>query len=270
MTWLEDLNRERRRSSRRVSSRGPKEALLKIANTELPCAVTNESANGLAIVVENPPSLWIDDLGQLQTDAGLFKVRVAYIVRLDPDEETDSEKPSACLFGLERLEMVGEGDISSIPQRPSTKNAGALARSSVAMCIVMVPLLLTSFLLVRSAWVAAQTISWSDQEASPAIPKESPPSANNIHNLVRDMPGAEAFLLPEVIDKLKLSVPQLTKLRQLSEATKQALREFDRDWRSENPWESAQKREMILAAARHEALGVLTEQQRQQWKSLTE
>ena len=129
--------------------------------------MVNKSSEGLAIVLENPPDLWIDDIGELWIATGGYKVRVIHINRDEPQGETDANLPPSCRIGLERLEELPVDDAVLQRQRGRARPSNgdrSLARKSVTMLAVMTIVFVTAILLLRNTAVWAK-VTQSDAEA---------------------------------------------------------------------------------------------------------
>ena len=83
------------------------------------------------------------------------------------------------------------------------------------------------------------------------------------------LPGVEPFLNPEVAKKLELTPSQTGAFRRLNKTTQEALKDLEKYWESAGRSELARRRNVLLEAARQEALQLLTDQQRQQWEAMT-
>ena len=83
------------------------------------------------------------------------------------------------------------------------------------------------------------------------------------------LPGVEPFLNPEVAKKLELTPSQTGTFGRLNKTTQEALEDLEKYWESDGRLELAQRRNVLLKAARQEALQVLTQQQRQTWEAMT-
>ena len=83
------------------------------------------------------------------------------------------------------------------------------------------------------------------------------------------LPGVEPFLTREVAKKLELTASQTAAFGRLNKTTQQALDDLEKYWESAGRSELARKRNVLLEAARQEALELLTDQQRQQWEAMT-
>ena len=84
-----------------------------------------------------------------------------------------------------------------------------------------------------------------------------------------DLPGVAPFTLPEVIERLRLTADQQKRIDQLIEAATEALRKLGEQLPGVQRNEISWQREELLDHYRHKALGLLTEQQRAEWKKLT-
>ena len=99
------------------------------------------------------------------------------------------------------------------------------------------------------------------QPAVPPVPEPTP-------EILR-LPGVEPFLTPEVARKLELTPSQTGAFGRLNKTTREALEDLEKYWESAGPSELARRRNVLLEAARQEALELLTDQQRQQWEAMT-
>ena len=83
------------------------------------------------------------------------------------------------------------------------------------------------------------------------------------------LPGVEPFLNPEVAKALELTPSQMGAFGRLNKTTQEALEDLEKYWESAGRLELARRRNVLLDAARQEALQLLTDQQRQQWEAMT-
>ena len=84
------------------------------------------------------------------------------------------------------------------------------------------------------------------QPAVPTVP-EPPPE-------ILRLPGVEPFLNPEVAKKLELTPSQMGAFGRLNKTTQEALEDLEKYWESSGRLELAQRRNVLLEAARQEAL----------------
>ena len=94
-------------------------------------------------------------------------------------------------------------------------------------------------------------------------------SSQGPHDSIRLLPGAAAMALPEIVEQLQLTTDQQEQIRQLIEATSQAMRNLDARTRvsSGSRYRSFARSCSTNRAARRSEL--LTGQQRVQWEKLT-
>ena len=266
-----------------------------IASTKLTVMVAEESAEGLTVLAENPPMLWVDDTGQLESENGAFQVRVKSVTRTGLEGGTDD---SAAVFeiGLERLRKLDAFDRTS--QRVTVRRAvaaslislfpaessGALVRTCLAIMLVAAPLFIAAmathhglpFIMNgadccggQPACVAEPVAPVKPVAIAPvAVVEKSPAPTVDLGERVRKLPGAEPLLDPAVADRLKLTAQQRAAVGRLDETTRQALREFQARWSDKSLAEQNEKRAMILVTARQEALDLLVGPQRQAWDEL--
>jgi hypothetical protein len=91
-------------------------------------------------------------------------------------------------------------------------------------------------------------------------------SAQELKDFLHRLPGAAALALPEVVQQLQLTADQQEQVRQLVEATSQAMRSLGE---SQQRQQVSQQRTQLLDQARREAIAILTTPQRAKWEKLT-
>jgi hypothetical protein len=96
----------------------------------------------------------------------------------------------------------------------------------------------------------------------------SPSSPPGHHDSLSRLPGAAALALPDVVQQLQLTAKQQERIRQLIEATSQAMRNLDQRVPGQQRQQVSAIRARLLDEARREALGLLTSQQRAEWEKL--
>jgi len=94
-------------------------------------------------------------------------------------------------------------------------------------------------------------------------------SPAGLGQILENVPGAAAFIAPEVDRALQLTRIQRERIQQIVAMTAQALRGLGTEQASPDS-ELGRKRARILSAARREALDTLTSEQRAQWDRLTQ
>lgn len=93
---------------------------------------------------------------------------------------------------------------------------------------------------------------------------------DELGRLLRGMPGAAAFTLPEVVRELGLTSQQQDRIRELSETAEAMLAEPEPQSAMLNRAQRTAKRQVILDAARRDVLSLLDEQQQALYRQLTE
>jgi hypothetical protein len=86
---------------------------------------------------------------------------------------------------------------------------------------------------------------------------------------LRKLPGADSLMLPDMVKHLELTADQQQRIRQLIAMTSQAVRNLDLQMSGRQRQEIFSQRTRLLEQARREALQLLNEQQRAEWKKLT-
>ncbi len=99
--------------------------------------------------------------------------------------------------------------------------------------------------------------------------RQSSLSSQGPHDSIRLLPGAAAMALPEIVEQLQLTTDQQEQIRQLIEATSQAMRNLDAQLQGRQRQQISEFRTQLLDESRRKALELLTGQQRVQWEKLT-
>ena len=298
MTRPDDPIRQERRSGRCPADGSPQIAVLKMASASLSVVVVEQRMELLAVLANSLPNLWVDDVGQLQTKTERWEVRVASIIRIKSEDAPEAELGTKFRIGLVR--------VRELPPPRRAARAAHLAHllrcflasllpiesckvfSGIALAILLVT---TPAVLAVLAWnhnspTMTRVVQWGEQAVGNTVGGNAPrpegaattdsaarPAtdlAGELRAAIQHLAGPEAFLLPGIADQLKLTAQQQAGFRRLTETTRLALRELDRRWQSDVPADHADKRAMIVQAARQEAMALLTGEQRERWKKLAE
>jgi hypothetical protein len=102
---------------------------------------------------------------------------------------------------------------------------------------------------------------------SPAPPQSAARGASTLHDTIRKMPGAEPFALADVVRKLGLNADQQKRIREIVDATEDALWQVAQDPEREGSRRHALERAALLEQARQHALRELTPEQRARWET---
>ena len=266
------------------------DCLLTIGSQHLAAILAEEWDTGLLVLIQGNPLFWVEDIGVFQTLEGEIAVRVSNIVNVETDEDETASSLPVFRIGLARLGPPGvKVRPESVPaeeSRPKLRSLLPLDRIRISRGgLVGFVLIVTPLLVVVSAWrcrvpqadsVAAHSMIVDAPEtpssspasglqpavtAAPAVP-DPPPE-------ILRLPGVEPFLKLEVAKKLQLTPSQVGAFGRLNQTTQEALEDLEKYWESDGRLELAQRRNVLLKAARQEALQVLTDRQRQTWEAMT-
>ncbi len=95
-----------------------------------------------------------------------------------------------------------------------------------------------------------------------------PMSREQMRDAVRNLPGATALAIPEVVRELQLTIGQQERIHQLIEATSQAVHYLETRSQGQQRQETVRQRKQLLDEARREAIQWLTAEQRARWDQL--
>jgi hypothetical protein len=212
-----------------------------------------------------------------------------------PDEENSRSVRRSLLFHLAQF----------FPSGPSMAVTGVV----FAILVVLAPMIVVLLLSHRDNPVVKEVSKWGDgmifsqlQESdgkprpqaaaarSSAPRNEAPPSpeparardqpatsasaaetdGDELLKRIRDLPGAMAFVLPDVIGRLELTQTQQDQIERIVQTTARALQDLDVFWPGASRQELSQKRSEIFEQAHRGALDTLTEEQRTRWQELAD
>jgi hypothetical protein len=225
----------------------------------------------------------------LQTADLDIAVRVSTIVRMESIEGHFASNVPAFCIGLTRLGQTGaksrlQPSMPPRKARPKLLSIPPLGRVRALLGWLMAfAMIATPLVLVIAAWQhhfyqAQSADSNADVGAASAdVPQCTPVNGRQpAVALVPDpapeilrLPGVEPFLNPQVAAKLALTPSQTGALGRLNATIQGALQDLEKYWESVGRLELARRRNVLLDAARQEALQLLTDQQRQQWEAMT-
>ncbi len=276
------------RASQQLLSPGQPDCLLVIGSQRLPAVLGEESDAGLWVLIQGSPLFWVEDAGVLQTAEVEIAVCVSNIVRMETEEDEFSSRIPAFRIGLARLDQTEvplRSQPAPAPLRKACPNFLSRLRLNrlrvskaglIALVTIVTPLVFlaaawhqvpkTNLIgLLKAAGVAQDTQSSTMKDNMQLRANTAPDPAPEMLRL----PGVEPFLNSEVAKKLELTPLQMGTLRRLDKATQQALQDLEKYWESPGRLELARRRNVLLEAARHQALQSLTDHQRQQWEAMT-
>ncbi len=267
------------------------DCLLAVGSQRFAAILTDECETGMHVQIQGSPLFWVEDSGVLQTPDSEISVRVANIVRIESIEDQFVSSIPAFRIGLTCLGQAEEkpaptttmgtrrppafplGSADSIPlsDRPPGRIRAA-AGGLIALVMIATPLA-----LVAAAWRHhVQQAGTNDAQqavmppsTAPEVPQPAKPAILEPTPETLKLPGIEPFLRPEVIAKLELTPTQTDAIGRLDKTTREALQDLEKYWESVGRLELARRRDVVLEAAREEALQLLTDQQRRQWEAMT-
>lgn len=121
-----------------------------------------------------------------------------------------------------------------------------------------------------SATFASAAGKTHDFSTSPST-VELPPAARlgkHLESVIRRLPGASVLLLDEIASELSLTESQKEQIRQLCDASAEAVQQIDGLRPGTSRHVRSQAREAVLEEAQRRALELLTPQQRARWNGL--
>lgn len=295
--------RDRRRGARFITVTPQANSTLIVGRTEFPASILDESAGGFCIQLDQDPRVDENAVVRLRTSLGCYEVRVANVGR-----DAENRQLPSYRLGLQRLRELEviplptdrppwTGMIQYM--MPGTSMLGAMI--FILAMIIVAPLTAVGVLLGLDK-VSLQQLTDGPRSAgdrslsrdapyslrkflpdavrldhagdrSTAVPGASSPNRADLpapehRRILAHGPAAEALLLPEVAQHLALSDSQQARLRELADATEQALDQFDQHTQADSRHERSRKRELLFNEARRQALRVLTAEQRARWNDL--
>ncbi len=120
----------------------------------------------------------------------------------------------------------------------------------------------------QSASTSTNVAALSTLRADEKTPLKAAPSVAALSRLVRRLPDASVFRVPEIANHLSLDYAQQWQIGRLIEATKKALAKIDQEMAQATPEAREQSRRSIQETARDKAIRLLSNQQRERWAAL--
>jgi hypothetical protein len=267
------------------------DCILSVGSQCLAAAISAEEERddtSLHVFVQGSPSFWADDTGVLQTPDVEIAVRICTIHRIDCEEQDQGANVPVFSIGLEQLHQPAvklrpqPAPAFEAPPSPPWYSFGSLTNlrlslgGAIALGLVAAPVV-----IVAAVWKyrASSTDSGTPSTAvvSPAAVPSSAPIAPLSPTVTEKsgpaieilrLPGVGPFLNPDVAKLLELTPTQMGVFSRLDKTTQEALKDLEKYWQNGGRLESARRRDVLMDAAREEALQVLTERQRQKWDSM--
>jgi len=271
------------RSSIRLVTPVQPDCVLVIGEQRLPAILADERDDGLHVLIQGSPLFWVEDSGVLQTSEAEIAVRVSNIVRIEQEKNDSNSNMLAFRIVLAHLgqttgklpplvvQIPLQEPRPDLPRHPPRYQVRVTAGGIVAFAMIATPVV-----FVAAAWqhhVGSVVLQNDDTAPSDAV--LSSQTVNPYSDVpevayeILQLPGVEPFLKPEVAKKLALTPSQVGAFGRLDKTTQVALEDLEKYWESAGRLELARRRCMLLETALQEALRLLTDQQRQQWESMT-
>lgn len=288
METIEEKSDKSRPSSNRRGPHGQPDCILAIGSQFLAAVFAEETESSVHVLIQGNPLFWVEEAGVLQMSDMEVPVRVSNIVRVEMESDEDEFAPSTPMFrvGLARLGR-SEGPLRPEPSPVPAKDARSklLSLSTLAKIrpswagLIALAMIVTPLLLMAAAWIYVRPASPAaslekvtdgakvELPSSPMGGNSSAPSEPDA--AILRLPGVEPFLNEAVARKLELTPSQEGACQRLNDTTQAALVDLEKYWETTGRLEIARRRNVLLEAARREALQLLTDQQRQQWDALT-
>jgi hypothetical protein len=290
----DDKEVDRRESYRYRTRPGREAATLSLGPYLYSAHLVDSSSGGFAVLVpEGPQTIRINDEGTLRTVDGVYAVRVVNIHLASKRRNALGGAVPMLRVGLRRVGDLVAADDPELRRathglRSNLRHAfptqlafvktliyTALVAGGVALVLMVVIAMIDPRSLLRDMRdaagdepdAAAAAAAGNERGDSPASPGTG---TGNIRRAIQRLAGAEPFVVPEVIDALKLSPAQQARIRELHDTTASAIRDLDARASGVNRQEQAKCRALLMEAARREVLEVLTEYQRRKWRKLSE
>ncbi|MCR4413019.1 MAG: Spy/CpxP family protein refolding chaperone [Thermoguttaceae bacterium] len=261
-----------------VCGRGQPANLL-VGGSPLAVRVACRLPEGFSVIMEGVPPIRSGDVLQLRSADGWYKVRVTNIVPREPDND-DWQGQSSGLFEVGLFELREYSD-------PALEDDGRLARRmrlvplrvEGALLAAVVRWLFWTFSIVGIPLAAAALIwhsdaiveryrTWRDGlRKAEAVATEADSLANRLRTAIR-LPGATAFIVPEVAGELELTSDQQEAIRRIVAMTEDAFRVLDPQVQKAGRQAETEVGRKVLNAARQEVLRILTPEQRRRWDAL--
>lgn len=294
---------EQRKSFRFPVAEAYQDAELKKGSMRMRVRLANESAGGFAVTSEQPFPVKQGDLVELRTANGCYEARVAHLARPDTSDPSPrrGKRPSYQL-GLERVGEMSQPTRDDVPRagwwgvlpqhwlNPFRSNGGELVTLVLAVALIPTALALFAWSYQRpllkwftfgpraeQAESSNETIdllgvaeSAGTSRADSQSPVKAAPSMASMRRLVRRLPDASPLAVPAIAEHLSLDTSQQGQIGRLVEATRNALASIDREMAQSSPEARERSRRSIQEAARHKAVQLLSNRQRERWAALTD
>ncbi|HEY4760732.1 MAG TPA: hypothetical protein VIH42_09140 [Thermoguttaceae bacterium] len=295
---------EQRKSVRLPVPISRQEGELRFGEIHLPVRLFDQSAGGFAALAQKSPAVNTGTTGLLRVGDDWYEICLIYIKQEEPQasqETSTSEEQEPCFrLGLSRICDVIDPNakqqrwfspVLSVYRnqiRPSNKTMAGFGLMFVFFITVM---FITALYLFYN-WegesnteaarftkrMARENIRRNGQLNSskgqssvvdPGNGASQKPLASyldELRDIIRHMPGAAAFTLPNVINQLNLTEEQQRQIQEIVDSTDETLVELEERETGQKQLYISQE---LLDFARNSVLEILTPEQRLRWQELT-
>jgi hypothetical protein len=288
-----DSSQDQRKSYRCVVPAKCQECEVRTGSIIRPAKLLDESSGGFSILVRKPFQVTARQIIQLHTTSGWYNARVVHITdnvrRMPTDENPISEGGDQedvwIRLGLCRLCEIGSPEASFF-RWPSFGFANLPGRweSSSAMSRMMLGMAVT--LVVVAASLGILCVHWG---FTPSKMQTAPLSrANQIDGARQQsttkqldhpagagkktkpdkLAGASPFVVPEVVERLKLNATQRQRIERIIQTSSRAIARLAEGLQDLDRQELSKYRTELLAMARRQAIELLTAEQRTEWNKI--
>ena len=277
---------DKRQSFRFAAADGPRGELVLVDRSRWPISIVDQSAGGFGLLTDGLPPIACGDIVQLRTEFLLCDARIVHMADNERAGGGSKEAPTALQYrlGLIRLrDITVNSDEDELNEKrvrwhlPLFDYAQSpLAIFAVVFGIVVIAALVVGVLSSTDSGQHPRANSHSDPSVSTggsvqqrdSISDAKGPSSGSATQSRRNtqmdsdpydlkhLPGALPFVMTRVVRELNLGDVQLEKIRRIIDDTNQAI-------------VKSEESRLLLESARKEAVGVLNEQQRRRWATLS-
>jgi hypothetical protein len=266
-----DPAHNKRKSARFLVMKSRQQSMLYVDKQAFPVHLVDESLGGFAVLINRNPGLRVGEVARLQTDNGLFDVRMIRLSRADSSgniESNSSDGPSTWyVMGLCRIgeSLQGAPKIASV----FSEKASLYRTPTHTWIWVVAAIGLIGALSAVGVPILMSQMHWGSYRHKDTGTYEAQ-MKRKLTDSIRQSPGANALLIPEVASDLNLTKDQTEAVRRLLDDLSKAMQTLDRESSSKNLSRSdiSRIRERLQKESRKEALKILDSNQYSKWKEI--
>jgi len=278
-----DRDTESRKSFRCRASVSDGRAELQIGQRRIPVQLRDESAGGFAVIAVECPEVKRSDVMQLHLDSRVFNVCLIHLF----EDESPAPGRGGRIYriGLQRLGETMEPPKADPPYRsllsavfrglfPSARTLSTPSGLVLAVVVVAAPLVFAAIFYYfyrttpaapAGGWARTGDANAADRTQAAGAASQTSSGASDWATIAR-LPGASALLASPVIHELGLTEKQQRRIGEIVDQTAEAFKQLDLQFGGASRQEQSRMERRLLKAAREEALGLLTPEQRRQFQ----